>query len=129
MRLKNIQISKFNQLIKSQFVEMFGDPNINNKNWKKRKLFDECEIITGNTPSRKIESYYGNYIEWIKSDNINEEKTYLTTAKEYLSEDGLTTANFKQRRSFNIFKDDLIEIIGKDIYLELYKCILNENTK
>ena len=48
---------------------------------------------------------------------------------EYLPEDGLTTANFKQRRSFNIFKDDLIEIIGKDIYLELYKCILNENTK
>ena len=73
---------------------MFGDPNINNKNWKKRKLFDECEIITGNTPSRKIESYYGNYIEWIKSDNINEEKTYLTTAKEYLSEDGMNVGRY-----------------------------------
>ena len=92
--LRKQEIEKCNNLIKSQFVEMFGDPNINNKNWKKRKLFDECEIITGNTPSRKIESYYGNYIEWIKSDNINEEKTYLTTAKEYLSEDGMNVGRY-----------------------------------
>ena len=47
----------------------------------------------------------------------------------YLPKDGLNRANFKQRRNFNIFKDDLIEIIGKDIYLELYKWLLNENNK
>ena len=94
LELKKSQLLKFDELIKSQFVEMFGDPIINNKNWKKKKLFDECEIITGNTPSRKIESYYGNYIEWIKSDNIYGEKTYLTTAKEYLSEDGLKVGRY-----------------------------------
>ena len=38
----------------------------------------------------------------------------------YLPKDGLTRANFKQNRNFDIFKDDLIEIIGKDKYLELY---------
>jgi len=38
----------------------------------------------------------------------------------YLPKIGLTAANFKQRRSFNIFKDNLVDIIGEDIYLELY---------
>ncbi len=68
---------------------MFGDPILNNKGWEKRKLFDECEIVTGNTPSRKVDEYYGNYIEWIKSDNINENRTYLSPAKECLSKKGL----------------------------------------
>lgn len=87
--LKKNQIHQFDNLIKSQFVEMFGDPVVNNKYWKKAKLFDRCEIVTGNTPSRKIDEYYGEYIEWIKSDNIVENKTYLTKAKEYLSEKGI----------------------------------------
>ncbi|MCR8744270.1 restriction endonuclease subunit S [Romboutsia lituseburensis] len=77
------------ELVKSRFIEMFGDPVINPKGWEKRKLADECNIVTGNTPSRKVDEYYGDYIEWIKSDNITNAGTYLTTAKEYLSEEGL----------------------------------------
>jgi len=87
---KKIQIDKLNELIKSQFVEMFGNPVVNEKKWDKRRLFDECEIITGNTPPRKIASYYGDYIEWIKSDNILENNMFLTRAKEFLSPEGLT---------------------------------------
>ncbi len=52
-------------------------------------LGDECEIVTGNTPSRKVPEYYGDYIEWIKSDNINTPSAILTQATEYLSEQGI----------------------------------------
>lgn len=68
---------------------MFGDPVSNPMNWQKKRLADECTIITGNTPSRKVDEYYGDYIEWIKSDNITGAGTYITTAREYLSEKGL----------------------------------------
>ncbi len=37
-------------------------------------------------------SNYGNYIEWIKSDNINTTSMYLTQAREGLSEEGLSIA-------------------------------------
>lgn len=73
---------------------MFGDPVSNIKKWEKTKLSDKCEIVTGNTPSRKIEAYYGNYIEWIKSDNIVEDKTYLSKAKEHLSIEGLKIGRY-----------------------------------
>ncbi|MCI5635583.1 MAG: restriction endonuclease subunit S, partial [Sarcina ventriculi] len=58
------QIEALDELVKSKFIEMFGDPVTNYKQWQKRKLIDECNIVTGNTPSRKVDEYYGNYIEW-----------------------------------------------------------------
>ena len=35
---KNKQISLFNELVKSRFIEMFGEPLKNNKKWKTKKL-------------------------------------------------------------------------------------------
>lgn len=82
------QIELLDELLKSQFVETFGDPVSNEKQWKKAPLGDECNIITGNTPSRNKKEYYGDFIEWIKSDNINTPSNYITKAEEYLSEEG-----------------------------------------
>lgn len=82
------QIELLDELLKSQFVETFGDPVSNEKQWKKAPLGDECNIITGNTPSRNKKEYYGDFIEWIKSDNINTPSNYITQAEEYLSEEG-----------------------------------------
>lgn len=85
----NQRLNFLDELVKSRFIEMFGDPVDNPKGWDKKPLSDECEIITGNTPSRKKANYYGDFIEWIKSDNINTPNALLTTASEYLSEEGL----------------------------------------
>ena len=68
---------------------MFGDPRINPINFNKSELKDTCDIITGNTPSRKNEEYYGDYIEWIKTDNIVVNKLNPTHAKESLSKEGM----------------------------------------
>lgn len=78
---------------------MFGDPVLNPMNWEKKKLVDECNIVTGNTPSRKVEEYYGNYIEWIKSDNITNNDIYLTKAREYLSKNGLEVGRSVEENS------------------------------
>ena len=52
---KQQQLLKLDELIKARFVEMFGDPIINNKNIKKKKLGDICLLIAGDfTPSKKI---------------------------------------------------------------------------
>lgn len=82
------QLEDLDILVKSRFIEMFGDPVTNEKWWVKVRLADKCCIITGNTPPRANEKYYGSYIEWIKSDNITS-SMYLTKAAEYLSEEGL----------------------------------------
>lgn len=87
---RKLQIDKLDLLMKSKFIEMFGDPVINPKGWIKKPLAMECDVVTGNTPSRAVSKYYGSFIEWIKSDNINSPDTYLTQASEMLSEAGLS---------------------------------------
>ena len=81
--------NNLDQIVKSRFVEMFGDTRINKCNFKKKNLRDSCVIVTGNTPSRAVPEYYGDYIEWIKTDNIVKDQLYPTQAVECLSKDGM----------------------------------------
>jgi type I restriction enzyme S subunit len=83
-------ITKYDALTQSLFLDMFGDPVRNPKGWEMKPLKEFGKIVTGNTPSRKNDANYNNkFIEWIKTNNITSEFTNVTTAKEYLSEEGL----------------------------------------
>lgn len=86
---KKKQLNLFDEIIKSRFIEMFGDPKNNPNGYLEKRLKDTCRVITGNTPSRAVSEYYGNSIEWIKTDNIVEGMLHPTVATESLSEKGL----------------------------------------
>ena len=83
------QIENLDKLVKARFIEMFGEPVKNPKKSEKRSLKDTCKIVTGNTPSRAVEEYYGDFVEWIKTDNIISGEINPTRAVEYLSEEGM----------------------------------------
>ena len=83
------ELQKLDDLIKAQFVEMFGEPQKNQFGFRIVPLKDTCKVITGNTPSRTVDEYYGDYIEWIKTDNIVSGITNPTTAAESLSAKGM----------------------------------------
>lgn len=76
-------LSICDDVIKSQFVEMFGDPSTLIGRWTVSRLDGFTQIITGNTPSRKHPEYYGEGTEWIKTDNIV--NSVITTAAEQLT--------------------------------------------
>lgn len=81
------QLAELDKLVQSVFYEMFGDPVTNEKGWDREVLSKTAQIITGNTPPRNCKDNYGNYVEWIKTDNITD-GLYVTQASEYLSEEG-----------------------------------------
>ena len=93
------QLQKLDELVKARFVEMFGDPVSNPKDWNVEPLGKRCGIITGNTPPRSDPENYGKYIEWIKSDNINTPFTFITKAQECLSEAGFEKCRFVEAGS------------------------------
>lgn len=89
IRRKRQQAIKLaDEFLRSVFLDMFGDPVSNPKGWEVKALSEMAVITTGNTPSRDVPEYYGDFIEWIKSDNINTPNHLLTKATEYLSIDG-----------------------------------------
>lgn len=82
---------QLDELLKSVFLDMFGDPVRNEKGWDKPELKEFGSISTGNTPPRKDSSNYSpSHIEWIKTDNITPDSIYVTQAAEFLSELGVT---------------------------------------
>ena len=90
LRRKRAQaIALADDFLRATFLEMFGDPVTNPKGWAIAPIKKIANVITGNTPSRNVPEYFGDFIEWIKSDNINTPSHFLTQATEGLSEAGL----------------------------------------
>ncbi len=82
-------LQQLDDLLKSVFLAMFGDPVRNEKEWDKPELKEFGAISTGNTPPRKDASNYSSrHIEWIKTDNIISDSVFITRAAEYLSQTG-----------------------------------------
>lgn len=78
--------------LRSAFFDLFGDPVSNSRGLPEKPIAELAKVTTGNTPSREITAYFGNHIEWIKSDNLNTPFHFLTKATEGLSEAGLRVA-------------------------------------
>lgn len=91
-RKRQATIKLADDFLRATFLDMFGDPVTNPKGWAMAPLKDFGNVTTGNTPPRKKTEYYGDYIEWIKSDNINTPYHFLTKAAEGLSETGKKVA-------------------------------------
>ena len=88
LKYRRQELSTLDNLIKARFVELFGDPRINPNKYPTKMIKDTCIVITGNTPLRKVDEYYGDAIEWIKTDNIVSGLLYPTVASESLSDSG-----------------------------------------
>ena len=97
--LRQSELQKLDELIKARFVELFGEPRSNTLGFKKKRLKDTCKVITGNTPSRAESDYYGDYVEWIKTDNIVSGVLNPTQATESLSEKGMDVGRIVEKDS------------------------------
>ena len=79
-------LQQLDGLLKSVFLEMFGDPVRNERGWDKPELKAFGKISTGNTPPRNEPANYDDdFIEWIKTDNITGDAVFVSHSTEHLS--------------------------------------------
>lgn len=76
------------KLLHGHFLQIFGNPVVNPYGWELEKIGNLGKVIIGNTPPRANQENYGDYIEWIKSDNITTSYHFITQAEEKLSYQG-----------------------------------------
>ena len=77
------QLVQLQQLVKSRFVEMFGD--LNGSLFPRATIGEVCEVKSGGTPDRKVREYWENGdIPWVKT-------TELKNCELYDSEEHITT--------------------------------------
>lgn len=88
------QLTKLDNLVKSRFVEMFGDPVSNPMGWPVKKLKDlSVQINSGNTPKGGSENYVENGITFFRSQNVWKDRLEMNDIA-YI--DATTHANMKR---------------------------------
>ena len=74
--LRKQQLAKLDELVKAQFVEMFGDPYMNNKHYPLRKGESFFKLSNGKTVpedkrlSNGVPAYGGNGISWYTNESL-----------------------------------------------------------
>jgi type I restriction enzyme S subunit len=88
------QIRLMDELAKSLFIEMFGDPVENPMGWNVKKLGDLAHIETGGTPARiNANNYSDTGIPWVKTGEIA--AGYILSTEERITELGMENSNCK----------------------------------
>ena len=82
------------EMVKSQFIEMFGDPMTNTKGWTEYGYIGNySQIVLGSTPNSKNPSYWDGDIKWITPAEMTDESYYIYDTERHLTEEGLRSAN------------------------------------
>ncbi|WP_088188048.1 restriction endonuclease subunit S [Desulfosporosinus sp. FKA] len=87
------QMVEMDNLIKSVFYDMFGDPITNPQKWKLVRLGDIGELNSGGTPTRTNREYFLGDIDWYSAGELNER--YLKGSKEKLTEEAISNSAAK----------------------------------
>lgn len=85
------QIKQCDELVKGQFVEMFGELLHANKH-KTVKLGDICSTISGGTPSTKHLEYYGGNIPWVTTVQLGPNYISKEDAKTFITQEGINNS-------------------------------------
>ncbi|HRU96924.1 MAG TPA: restriction endonuclease subunit S [Ruminococcus sp.] len=107
--LCNAILEKLDLLVKSRFVEMFGEPIDNPMGWEVKTLKELSTLITnGNTPKGGSENYVDEGIIFLRSQNVWRNRIDLSDVA-YIDEE----THQKMKKSIVNHKDILITKTGR----------------
>ena len=89
------QIEDMDKFLNSKFDELFGNPIINNKQWKTSKIGDVTTIVSGTTPDTNNQEYWDGGIKWITPAEINEKTFLIDNSVRTITQLGIEKAGLK----------------------------------
>ena len=88
-------ISATDELVKSQFIEMFGDPIINDKGWKYATFPEVTTIVLGSTPRTNNDAYWNGNLKWISPAELSDNSFYVYDTEKHITEEGAKAARLR----------------------------------
>ena len=104
---RNQQLTKMDELVKSRFVEMFGDTLLNTKEWTENCLETLADIVSGITKGRKVKE--GSLVEvpYMAVSNVKDGHIDWTTVKTIM-------ATRQEINQYRLQSDDVLMTEGGD---------------
>lgn len=91
-----VQRDQLDSLVKSRFVEMFGDPNLIQQGETWERIGNICEVVGGATPKTSVEEYWNGELPWITPAEIKEGDKFLYDTQRKLSEAGVRSTSMSR---------------------------------
>ena len=94
IKIRSQELDKFDELIKARFVEMFGDPINNSKNWKLINIKKCCvDILGGGTPSKSHPEFFTGSVPWVTPKDMKE--NVITDSKDHITYEAISNSSAK----------------------------------
>lgn len=88
------QLEKLDLLVKARFVEIFGDPVDNPKQWEMQSLSNVCkDIYGGGTPSKSHPEYFEGSIPWVSPKDMK--SNIITDSIDHITEEAVKNSSAK----------------------------------
>lgn len=101
------QLDKLDELVKSRFVEMFGDMLLNTKRWNEQPLESMADIVSGITKGRKIKEQSTIKVPYMAVANVKDGYIDWTTIK-------TIEATEQEIERYRLLTDDVLMTEGGD---------------
>ena len=88
-------ISATDELVKSQFIEMFGNPLTNERGWEYRLLPEVTKFVLGSTPKSSEPEYWDGDIKWITPAELQNDSFEVTDTARHITQKGVEAAGLK----------------------------------
>lgn len=93
VRLRREAEKKAAELIPALFLDMFGDPATNPKGWPTRPLRELVTFMSGGTPSKAREDFWGGDLPWVSPKDMK--RAAIADAIDHVNRKVLTETNAK----------------------------------
>ena len=101
------QLILLDQLVKSRFVELFGDMFLNSKAWKKQELDSLSDVVSGITKGRKTKEPHLIEVPYMAVSNVKDGYIDWTTVK-------TIQATQQEIEQYRLLPDDVLMTEGGD---------------
>ena len=104
---RKLELQSFDELIKSRFVEMFGDMYLNSKGWPEAKLESMADVVSGITKGRKTKAEDLTEVPYMAVSNVKDGYIDWTTVK-------TIEATQQEIEKYRLLADDVLMTEGGD---------------
>ncbi len=115
IKVEREQITRYDDLIKSRFVEMFGDSFTNPMRWKKSLLGEVCDVRDGTHDTPK---YYESGYPLVTSKNVTSGKIDIRDCS-YICEEDFVKINERSKVDIGDIIMPMIGTVGKPVIVTI----------
>ena len=96
IKIKREQLSHLDDLVKSQFIEMFGGYSLRDRKLDWVKIKAVAEVVGGSTPKTDRAEYWDGGFNWVTPAELKEDDYIVTKTQRTLTEDGINSCSLRR---------------------------------